>query len=162
MAESKSAIAPQPQEIEQLLRQLLQHDAEIAFAYLFGSVAKGKACPESDIDVAIALEPPPAPQIAFDRQLDLQERLEKSLRRPVDVVLLNTAPLELAHNVLCHGIPLFINDKAAHSRFYVTHAWTYYDLQKARELFTKGLVRRIKEGRFGGGTGNYSQTSRDD
>lgn len=135
------------------LRVALTKEPDVAFAYLFGSVAKGKSHDRSDIDIAVALEPPPKPAGAFERQLELQIRLEKVAGREVDLVVLQTAPSELVHNVLRHGTPLFIRNRAAHSRFYVAHAQAYFDLQTARALLTRRMLQRLKEGRYGGGTG---------
>ncbi|CAN5785535.1 hypothetical protein BH23GEM5_BH23GEM5_07790 [soil metagenome] len=40
-------------ELLPLLRELLDNEPGIGFAYLFGSVAKGRTHPASDVDVAV-------------------------------------------------------------------------------------------------------------
>lgn len=91
--------------IEKARDLLAAHDF-IEFALLFGSFARGKPKPWSDVDIAIFVA----------RPLDLLEigqltaALECSLGRAVDVLVLNTA-LEhhpaLAYNVVAEGSLLF-------------------------------------------------------
>ena len=49
---------------------------------LFGSVARGDASPESDVDLLVEFEG----LATFDRYMDLKFFLEDYLRRPVDLV----------------------------------------------------------------------------
>jgi hypothetical protein len=53
---------------------------------LFGSVARGDAGPESDIDFLIELDPP----LTFDRYIEAKFYLEDLLGRPVDLVMPET------------------------------------------------------------------------
>jgi len=79
------------------LRAALAGDSRIAFAYLFGSEATGTAGPRSDVDV-VAWFREPVPE---DAQLDLMGLVTAAVRiDSVDVVVLNSAPLTLAAEVL--------------------------------------------------------------
>jgi len=49
---------------------------------LFGSLARGDAGPESDIDILVEFQGPST----FDRYMDLKFFLEELLNRPVDLV----------------------------------------------------------------------------
>ena len=49
---------------------------------LFGSVARGEARPESDVDLLVEFDPP----LSFDSYMDAKFRLEALLRRPVDLI----------------------------------------------------------------------------
>ncbi len=55
---------------------------------LFGSAARGDATEESDIDVAVTLDPASTPRGFYyiGRLDELRERLEAALGRPVDLV----------------------------------------------------------------------------
>jgi uncharacterized protein len=140
------------------LCQGLGPELDVLFAYLFGSVAKGCARSQSDVDVGVWLsadesvcsEEAPRALCLAERALELEGSLEAKLRRRVQVVVLNTAPIELAHNVLRHGILVCSRDEGARVRFYVEHGRRYYDLEPAREIFDRAMERRIVEGRFGG------------
>ncbi|MEW6045468.1 MAG: nucleotidyltransferase domain-containing protein [Bacillota bacterium] len=144
-----------PAHLTEVLRDILVAQDDVAFAYLFGSMAKGRARATSDIDVAVWLvhvaSRDPDPVAALDRGLELAAELEAAVRRPVDVVVLNHAPLALAHNVLRHGRLLFCRDERARALFYVEHVRRWIDMGPVRELFTRAMLHRVKEGRFGGG-----------
>jgi uncharacterized protein len=139
------------------LERVLETQADIAFAYLFGSFAKGRGRAASDVDVAVWLtstgDSSGQPE-ATDRGLELEVLLERMLRRPVQVIVLNRAPIELTHNILRHGRLVFSRAEDVRIRFYVAHARRYYDLASARRLFARYMGRRVQEGTFGGGSGH--------
>lgn len=141
-----------PAGIEARLRDELETVPEVPFAYLFGSLAKGRGHAGSDVDLAVWLDPDALPSAAdrADRALDLEARLERLVGRPVQVVVLNDAPPELTHNVLEHGRLLRDADPAARRRHFVGHCTAWLDLEVGREIFGRAMSRRIEEGRFGG------------
>ncbi|HET7541507.1 MAG TPA: nucleotidyltransferase domain-containing protein [Polyangiaceae bacterium] len=99
----------------------------IAAVYLFGSVAKGSAKPASDVDVAVLYQTaPPATFSAqpFGEQAELTERLA----RPVQLIVLNGAPVDLVHRVLRDGILVSEPDKSRRIAFEVRSRNQYFDL----------------------------------
>jgi uncharacterized protein len=73
---------------EEILTLLRFHQAElqnlgIRSLSVFGSVARGEAMPDSDIDLLVELEPP----LTFDRYIQAKFYLEDLLGRPVDLVM---------------------------------------------------------------------------
>lgn len=137
-------------ELVSTLREILSSVPELAFAYLFGSVAKGRTRVASDVDVAVHMGGRLSGAARVDLALDLEGRLERATGRPVQVVVLDDAPLELRFNVLAHGIPLCAQDLAARRAFYVDTGRRYYDMAPARALFSRRQRERIREGTFGG------------
>jgi uncharacterized protein len=133
-----------------ILSKLLAPETDVGFAYLFGSLAKGRPRAASDVDVAVHLGAGESPSARLDRGLELEARLEEALGRTVQVVVLNDAPLELRFNVLHHGIPLHARDPLARTRFFVETARRYYDMAPARDLFRRRQTDRIRQGKFGG------------
>lgn len=107
-------------EIYQRLRQLLEARSEISFAYLHGSFIGDVAY--HDVDVALYLEPPAADP--FDYQMALSVELTRALRLPVDVQVLNDAPLGFQHSVL-QGELLFARDEAQFTDFIEHVGWEY-------------------------------------
>ena len=76
----------------------LQSHEEVLFAYLFGSLAKGKPGPLSDIDIAVYLS---TEHDLPERKLEILGRLNDILETDeVDLVVLNLAPLTLAIRIL--------------------------------------------------------------
>ncbi len=94
--------------IRQKLREALTGRPEVRFAHLFGSFLLEGGF--EDVDVAVYLQPDAlygkdALQIAFD----LASELERAVGMPVDVVVLNDAPLALRFEAL-RGEPLMARD----------------------------------------------------
>lgn len=77
----------------------------IAHLAVFGSAARGKARPDSDVDLLITPEP--------GRRLDLIELggvvtiVSEALGRPVDVVTAPVAPPELDRAIIRDAVPVF-------------------------------------------------------
>lgn len=86
--------------------------------YLFGSVARGTARPESDVDVAVLIDHAPSPRLGGPR-FTLEGDLERALGRRVDLVLLNDAPVDLRARILRDGRLLLDRVPAARIAFEV-------------------------------------------
>jgi predicted nucleotidyltransferase len=123
--------------IESRLRAYFEDDARGAIAvYLFGSVGRGEARPDSDVDVGIlfAAEPPAtldAPQFAVEAEL------ERLLGCPVQVVALNRASPDLVHRVLRDGRVVLDGDRSARIRFEVRSRNEYFDMAPIRRLYRR-------------------------
>ena len=76
----------------------LKSESDIAFAYLFGSLAQGEPKPLSDVDMAIYLS---GETDIAERKLEILGRLMDLLETDeIDLVVLNTAPLTLRWKTL--------------------------------------------------------------
>lgn len=113
--------------VRRLSRFFEQSPEALVCAYLFGSMARGTFTADSDVDVAVlyAEEPPATLEgSGFDMVADL----ERLLKRRVDVVVLNRAPVDLVHRVLRDGILIHERDRSARIRFEVRSRNEYFDL----------------------------------
>lgn len=99
----------------------------VSCAYLFGSYARGRARASSDIDLAILLASDP-PSTLDGLHLGLADRLTSAIGRPVDLVVLNHAAVDLVHRVLRDGDLVLERDRAARIRFEVRARNAYFDL----------------------------------
>ena len=110
-------------------------------AYLFGSHARGEEKVSSDVDIAVL----------FPRQASALERsaltspattvrgdLERLLRRPVDLVDLRGAPVDLIHRVLRDGQLLVERDARERVRFEVEKRNEYFDLLPFLKRYRRG------------------------
>ncbi len=115
--------------VRKVLGEYLQaHPDGLVAAYLFGSAARGTAGPRSDIDVAMLYRTTPPPTLE-GLPLDLEGRLERLLGHPVQVVVLNTAPVGLVHRILRDGLLVLDQDPRARIRFEVRARNEFFDLQ---------------------------------
>jgi predicted nucleotidyltransferase len=71
------------------LLQPILASAPVDLAVLYGSVARGTAGPESDVDIGVTLLP--GATLPLHERLDLGAALERALHREVDLVLLSDA-----------------------------------------------------------------------
>jgi uncharacterized protein len=104
--------------------------------YIFGSTARGSSTRESDVDVAVPFDAPPASTLMGPR-LTLEGRLEEALGRAVDLVVLNTAPADLVHHILRDGDLVLERDRSRRIRFEVARRNEYFDLQPIRERYRR-------------------------
>ena len=138
-----------PQVDEVGLADFLATQPDVVAVYLFGSLAEGRATPHSDVDTAILLTAASDPLTVGDRQLQLMGELERFANREVDVVMLNTAPPVLQHQVLRHGQLLYERDRRARVDFEVRAGQVYADLKPMYDFHTRDLLQKIKEAGLG-------------
>ena len=137
--------------IESELSAFFAADARGAIAvYLFGSVARGEARPDSDVDVGILFEVVP-PATLDAPQFAIEAELERLLHRRVQVVALNRASSDLVHRVLRDGRIVLDCDRAARIRFEVRSRNEYFDMAPIRRLYRRypapGATGRVAEPR---------------
>ena len=80
------------------LQDLLGFREEVLFAYLHGSFINGNRF--RDIDVAVYLHGRLTRRASLQYQVTLAKDLSRALRLPVDVTVLNVAPLGLRRNAV--------------------------------------------------------------
>lgn len=143
-----------PNQLEITVATLLCKEPDALFAYLFGSQAKGTAHSQSDVDVAIYFadidEGPDGDIRAVEKQLSLGLELEQALGKPVDIVVLNRASIDLRQNVLMHGKLLFSKNPRALARFKQMQLRQHQDFIMMEPIFRHYRRKRIEEGTFGG------------
>jgi uncharacterized protein len=125
--------------IEPRLREFLTERAEqegIAAAYLFGSVARGTAGPRSDVDVGVLYREDP-PLTLEGLGLRLEGDLEILLGKPVQVVVLNRAPVDLAIRVLRDGKLLVDQDRTKRIDFEVKTRFELWDLEPYLKMYRR-------------------------
>jgi predicted nucleotidyltransferase len=113
--------------LQQLQAFFNRDHSGIVCVYVYGSLARGEADSASDVDVAVlyAQEPPPTLE---GLGLELGYMLERLLGKPVDLVILNRAPLDLIHRVLRDGVLVYDGDPSSRIRFEVQARSAYFDL----------------------------------
>lgn len=113
---------------EDQLRDFFSARADgIAAAYLFGSVARGSSGAGSDVDVAVLYSSPP-PATLRSPASALEADLERLMGRRVEVVVLNSAPVDLVARVLRDGRLVLEGDRSARIAFEVKARNEYFDL----------------------------------
>jgi len=106
------------------MAKVLKNHREILFAYLFGSVARGHARRDSDIDVGIFLRKNFSRDVFYE--FKIADEIERKCNlKNVEVVVLNNKPLRFLNQVLRYGRLIFCRDEKARIEFetHVTKAY---------------------------------------
>jgi predicted nucleotidyltransferase len=115
--------------IERQLREFFrEHSHDAVAVYLFGSVARGTAGSRSDVDVAV-LFARPCPSRLSAQPFALEDDLRARLGRPVQVVVLDAAPPDLAFRVLRDGVLVLDREPNARAHFEVRVRNEYFDIK---------------------------------
>ncbi len=109
--------------IEEALTPYLKDHPEIYFAMLYGSATEG--LPFRDVDIGLFVDRSTVPPHKdLDYSIELTHSLTTAVPYPVDVRIINDAPLGFRYNV-SRGQPLVINDERAFFHF-LERTWDEY------------------------------------
>ncbi len=122
------------------ISKVLAKQPHIAFAFLFGSQASGKATGESDVDLAIYFEDGNVPDVLTT--IDFKEEIAAQLSKDIDFVVLNHANPIVRMQVLKKGQLIFAHDPKALSRFFVNTVMAYDDLKQMRAGIEANILNR--------------------
>lgn len=123
--------------IKAILKRELSKRPEILFAYLHGSFLLPVPC--GDVDVAVYLEKDAVGPQAWEYEVELGASLELLAGMPVDVLVLNRAPVALRYHAT-RGQVLFSRDEEARFTF-LEETWReYFDYQPLLRAFLEDLV----------------------
>ena len=115
---------------------------KVVFAYLFGSLARDKVLPLSDIDVAIYLKE--GVDLNKEKMNILQNLIDLLGTEEIDLVLLNTAPLTLKARIVENKKILVDKEPFLRHSFESLVLREYFDFSKKEEEIFK---RRFLIGR---------------
>jgi predicted nucleotidyltransferase len=121
---------------ENISSYLKENFESITAAYLFGSFVTG--APFSDIDLGLIIKKDFAKLMFFE--LDLENRLEKIFNHPVDVRVLNRAPLSFCQNVIRQGKVILDRDPNHRADFEGNIRKQYFDFSRFRKQYLKEAV----------------------
>lgn len=113
--------------LEALLSAKLGADVDIVAVYLFGSRARETHSAGSDVDLGVLYRSAP-PARLLGQPFELQAELSSELGKPVDLVVMNTAPVDLVHRILRDGRILLERDRSRRIAFEVKARNEYFDL----------------------------------
>ncbi|MCW2279130.1 type VII toxin-antitoxin system MntA family adenylyltransferase antitoxin [Heliophilum fasciatum] len=112
---------------------------DVPIVYLFGSMAKGNANDQSDIDIAIL------PLQTFDpyELYEAREEIAEKLHRDTDLVDLSSASPIIAMQVVRHGRLLKNQNNRLLMCWIVKTIHMYDDLKRVRRPIEEALARKV-------------------
>ena len=131
------------------LSEFFSDREDVAFAYLFGSIARNQATPLSDIDIAVYLRKATPDMDLFQERLKLLHQLFALLRtEKVDLILLNNSPIELNYRILKSGRLVSENDPREKKAFYKKTIRDYLDLSPILQYRNRRIRQKMLEGSY--------------
>lgn len=116
--------------------RLQERHPDVVAAYIFGSFVTADAF--ADVDVAILLMPPPKKPL--DLELAIEMELEDIVGYPVDVRLLNQAPLSFRWTVIHEGVVIVDRKPNFRADFEGITLRLYFDFKRFRARYLKEVV----------------------
>ena len=127
------------------LSSLFEKVPEADFAYLFGSFAKDRITPLSDIDVAVHLEDKIKSNWRF--RVKLLGKISDELQSDkVDLIILNDSTILLSYEILKHGLLLHCRNPEKRIYFFQKTVKQYCDMAQFREFYINAASLRAKQG----------------
>lgn len=128
------------------VKAFLEGQESVRVAYLFGSLAKGRAGHLSDVDIAVLLDEHLDKQESFDLRLRLINGMSSILKTDrLDVVVMNNAPLLLNYNIIKEGRVLNSKDELERVTFETHILSRYLDRRYYDERHIKMGIKRMTE-----------------
>jgi len=118
--------------------------AEVAAVYLFGSQARRRAVPYSDVDIAILIHREYI-ESAHLKRIEYLTELGKLLKKDIHTVIMNTAGEELLRQIFSTGICILVNDQEILSRFKTTAFVRIAEFSTYQKQIHKGFISSLKK-----------------
>jgi predicted nucleotidyltransferase len=118
---------------------------EIVACYLFGSYAKGKERPGSDVDVAFLLDASVPRKTYSDLRMSYYLALSELLRLDIHPLIMNDVGEVVLEQIFRKGIAIFGGDSLECVRFRMTQSANIAEFLPLRERMETALLRKYKE-----------------
>ncbi len=129
-----------------ILKEVMEGEEGVLFAYLYGSYACGDVDSESDIDVAVYLTPSDIKEYLEKEKRILSALIDKIHTDRIDLRILNVLPLLLQYRVLKEGIPIFIKEEHERIDFETRVMNRFFELKPYLDEYREILFLRIRSG----------------
>jgi len=128
-------------EILEALRKIFKSEEKISVAYMFGSHAKNLNTPMSDVDIAVLLSE--TPKNLLECHLYLINKLSGILGNNLDLIILNTAPPMLQHQIIKYGKIVYSRNERERIIFEARAESEYLDFSRALRRYDEYLIKQI-------------------
>lgn len=115
----------------------LKAKEHIIFAYIFGSFVSGDSFKDIDIGIFISDSEIKSP---LTQELEMEGELEDAIHIPVDVRIINKAPLSFIYNILKNRIVIVDNNKSLRADFEGLVYKKYFDFQYLRREYLREII----------------------
>jgi len=131
-------------DIKEKTRHYFESASEVIAAYIFGSFAKGKINPFSDLDIAVLVDDEVKECSYPDLRLKFMMDLSSSLKKETDVVILDQAPPFLRHQKFKYGKVILERDVKRSRFFKAKSILEYFDFKPIKDFIGRHKTRSFK------------------
>lgn len=124
------------------IADILKHEKNILLAYIFGSSAKSNSRSPNDIDIAIMLNNNVHGMKKLEFINALSDKLSSVVKRPIDIVILNSAAPALKQQVIKYGYLLFEKKGGLARKLIVDTITAYLDYLNILNFFYAKTIKR--------------------
>ena len=122
--------------IESIANYLIAQKEGISIAYLFGSFITTESF--SDIDLGVLTKMVVERPLNFE--IELENELERIIGYPVDVRILNNAPLSFCQDVIRHGRAILDRDRNVRADFEGKVLKQYFDFSRFHRQYLAEVI----------------------
>jgi predicted nucleotidyltransferase len=128
------------------IKEVMEKDSEVLFAYLYGSSVYFDRISGGDIDVAVYLK-----TLDMMGYLKKEEELIAALvnrihSNRIDLRILNVSPFLLQYHVIKEGVPILVRDEAERVGFEIKVMNRFFELKPYLDEYRQMLSSRIRTG----------------
>nr|MDO8082691.1 nucleotidyltransferase domain-containing protein [Candidatus Freyarchaeota archaeon] len=120
------------------VKESLEENDNVVFAYVYGSYARGRVTRFSDLDIAVFLR-----DSGHEGFMKLLSELPVDVDVEFDVRVLNDAPPLFRYNVVREGKLLFVKDKGIHENFVYDTLVSALELRETLNSMREERLRRV-------------------
>jgi predicted nucleotidyltransferase len=132
-----------------MIQDYFYRQPDVKAVFLFGSFAKNKARPASDVDIAVLLGPSIPEDSYLDQRLQFMSDLSGALGREADVVIFNEAGPVLKHQIFEFGRLLYETDHQNTTSFKARSMIEYVDWLPYKMRLDKGTLQHFRRSSHG-------------
>jgi hypothetical protein len=126
------------------LKQSLEHDKDILFAYVYGSAVYDPELPGGDIDLAVYLKPSDMKEYIKKEAALTAFLISRLDTDQIDLRILNVLPLILQYGILKEGILVLSRDETERVDFETSVMIRFFELKPYLDEYRLILSQRIK------------------
>ncbi len=120
------------------IKEIILNTVDVEGIVLFGSYARNRERPDSDIDVAIK----PADSIDKNVLVELQDSIEQAIDTDLHLINLDLIEEDFRYDILITGKTLYVKDEIEFWEYKFRAYSDYLELSEDRQI----IVKKLKEG----------------
>lgn len=133
-------------EVYHISRVLKNANMPIEIGYLFGSQITGDTTSSSDIDIAVLFNKKTTLMQRFNMRLKLMTMLQKTLKKPIDLVVLNdTRSIFFKFVIISEGERCYVKNEDTMADFELTTINDYIDFKPFLDAYNDRYVQKYSQ-----------------